>query len=124
MEDTAMFDHVSIKVKNFAKAKPFYAESLAPLGYKVLYESEGSIGMGDGKEPTLWISQDEPVTAAVHVAFASSDRKKVDAFHAAALKAGGRDNGAPGLRPDYSPTYYAAFAHDPDGNNIEAVCKA
>jgi len=117
-----MFDHVTIRVKSFRKAKPFYAESLAPLGYKVLYESDGAIGLGDGKSPTLWISEDTPITSAVHVAFQCSDRKLVDAFHKAALKAGGRDNGKPGIREDYSPNYYAAFAYDPDGNNIEAVC--
>lgn len=117
-----MFDHITIRVKSFKKAKPFYAESLKPLGYKVLYESDGAIGLGDGKSPTVWISEDEPVTEGVHVAFASPDRKTVDAFHAAALKAGGRDNGKPGLRADYSPNYYGAFAFDPDGNNIEAVC--
>ena len=117
-----MFDHITIRVKSFKKAKPFYAESLAPLGYKVLSESAGSIGLGDGKNPTLWIAEDQPATAGVHVAFTCSDRKAVDAFHKAALKAGGRDNGKPGVRTDYSPTYYAAFAHDPDGNNIEAVC--
>jgi catechol 2,3-dioxygenase-like lactoylglutathione lyase family enzyme len=117
-----MFDHVTLRVKNFAKAKRFYAEALAPLGYKVLYESAGSIGLGDGKQPTVWIAREDPVTTAMHLAFTSPDRRKVDAFHAAALGAGGRDNGKPGPRPDYGPTYYAAFAHDPDGNNIEAVC--
>ncbi len=117
-----MIDHVTIRVKNFAKARRFYAESLAPLGYKVLYESEGAIGLGDGKTPTVWVSQDKPLTAAVHLAFTSPDRKKVDAFHAAAVAAGGKDNGKPGPRTDYSPTYYAAFAIDSDGNNIEAVC--
>ena len=118
-----MFDHVMLRVKNLDKAKRFYAESLGPLGYKVLYDSESAIGLGDGKEPTVWIAQEKPVTAAMHVAFTSPDRKKVDAFHAAALAAGGRDNGKPGPRPDYGPTYYAAFAFDPDGNNVEAVCR-
>ncbi len=117
-----MIDHVTLRVKDFARAKRFYAESLAALGYKVLYESEGAIGLGDGKEPTVWVSQDKPLTIAVHLAFTSPDRKKVDAFHAAAVAAGGRDNGKPGLRADYGPSYYAAFAIDPDGNNIEAVC--
>jgi len=117
-----MFDHVTLRVKSFDKAKRFYTESLAPLGYKVLYESAGSIGLGDGKTPTVWIAREDPVTAAMHLAFTSPDRRKVDAFHAAALGAGGRDNGKPGLRADYGPNYYAAFARDPDCNNIEAVC--
>ena len=117
-----MFDHVTIRVKSLDKAKRFYGEALAPLGYKVLYESKESIGLGDGKESHLWIAEDSPATAAMHLAFTSPDRKKVDAFHAAALSAGGKDNGKPGPRPDYGPHYYAAFAHDPDGNNIEAVC--
>ncbi|HKQ60484.1 MAG TPA: VOC family protein [Candidatus Polarisedimenticolaceae bacterium] len=117
-----MFDHVTLRVKDLGKAKRFYSEALAPLGYRTLYESKESVGLGDGKEPTLWIAQDSPVTAAIHLAFTSPDHKKVDAFHAAGLGSGGRDNGKPGPRPDYGPDYYAAFVHDPDGNNIEAVC--
>lgn len=117
-----MFDHVTLRVKNLGKAKKFYTDSLGALGFKVLYDSEGSIGLGDGKAPTVWIAEDKPVTAAMHLAFTSPDRKKVDAFHAAAVAAGGRDNGKPGPRPDYGPNYYAAFAYDPDGNNIEVVC--
>ncbi len=116
-----MFDHVTIRVKDFGKAVRFYKEALAPLGFKVLHESSGGIGLGDGKEPTIWISHDTPVTTGLHLAFTSPDHRRVDAFYAAALAAGGRDNGGPGPRPDYGPNYYAAFAHDPDGNNIEAV---
>ena len=116
-----MFDHVTIRVKDFGKAKQFYKESLAALGFEVHHESADAIRLGAGKEPTVWISHDTPVTTGLHLAFASPDRRRVDAFHAAALRAGGRDNGAPGPRPDYGPNYYAAFAHDPDGNNIEAV---
>ena len=117
-----MLDHVTIRVKDLGKAKRFYCEALSALGYKVLYESKESIGLGDGKEPHLWIAEDSPSTTTMHLAFTSADRKKVDAFHAAALVAGGKDNGKPGPRPDYGPSYYAAFVHDPDGNNIEAVC--
>ena len=117
-----MIDHVTLRVKNIGKARRFYAEALAPLGYKVLHESGGSIGLGDGEEPTVWIAAEEPVTAAMHLAFTSPDRKRVDAFHAAALGSGGKDNGKPGPRADYGPNYYAAFARDPDGNNIEVVC--
>ena len=117
-----MFDHVTIRVKSLDNAKRFYGEALAPLGYKVLYESKESIGLGDGTEPHLWIAEDSPSTTTMHLAFKSPDRKKVDAFHAAGVSSGGRDNGGPGPRADYGPHYYAAFVHDPEGNNIEAVC--
>ncbi|MGH9869585.1 MAG: VOC family protein [Candidatus Polarisedimenticolia bacterium] len=117
-----MFDHVTLRVKDLGKAKRFYAESLAPLGYKVLHESDGSIGLGDAGEPTVWIAKDDPITTGMHLAFTSPDRKKVDAFHAAGVSSGGQDNGGPGLRSDYGPDYYAAFVRDPAGNNIEAVC--
>ena len=116
-----MFDHVTLRVKDFGASRRFYVESLAPVGYKVLHDSDGAVGLGDAGAPTVWIVREDPVTAATHVAFTAPDRRSVDAFHAAALRAGGRDNGGPGLRPDYGPSYYAAFAHDPDGNNIEAV---
>jgi catechol 2,3-dioxygenase-like lactoylglutathione lyase family enzyme len=117
-----MIDHVTLRTRDLGRTKRFYADALKGLGYKVLYEGDGAIGMGDSEHPTFWIAQDGPVTANVHLAFTSSDRKMVDAFHAAALGAGGKDNGKPGLRPDYGESYYAAFVHDPDGNNIEAVC--
>ncbi len=117
-----MFDHVTIRVSDFGKAKRFYAQALAPLGYEVLHESAGSIGLGDNGEPSVWIVREDPVTSGLHLAFTTDDRGRVSAFHAAALPASGRDNGAPGLRPDYGSTYFAAFALDPDGNNIEAVC--
>jgi len=118
-----MYDHVSLKVKNYAKSKRFYENALAPLGYKLQGEFGGkTAGFGAGETTSLWISEGSPVATGVHVAFASPTRAAVKAFHAAALKAGGRDNGAPGIREHYTPTYYAAFAHDPDGNNIEAVC--
>jgi len=117
-----MFDHVTIRVKEIGKAKRFYAEALAPLGYRVLYEAASTIGLGDGDEPTIWIAREDPVTSGLHLAFTTGERDRVGVFHAAAVAAGGRDNGAPGPRPDYGPTWYAAFVLDPDGNNIEAVC--
>ena len=117
-----MYDHVSLKVKDFEKSKRFYESALAPLGLKVQSADEESAGFGAGETTGLWISQDRKAVGGVHVAFAAPSRAAVNAFHAAALKAGGRDNGAPGLRDNYAPTYYAAFVHDPDGNNIEAVC--
>jgi catechol 2,3-dioxygenase-like lactoylglutathione lyase family enzyme len=119
-----MYDHVSLKVKDFGKSKRFYESALAPLGIKVQSADAGSAGFGAGETTGLWIAQDSPAVSGVHIAFAAPNRAAVNAFHAAGLKAGGRDNGAPGVRDSYSPTYYAAFVYDPDDNNIEAVCHA
>ncbi len=116
-----MLDHIGLAVRDLKASKAFYVSALAPLGYVVVMEFEGACGLGAGGKPDFWIGQGEP-THSLHVAFVSPDRKSVDAFHRAALAAGGRDNGAPGLRPQYHPTYYGAFVFDPDGNNIEAVC--
>ena len=118
-----MLDHVQIRVKDLAKSKAFYAAALNPLGYTVQYDSAPAVGLGakSAKIPALWLSQGES-KGAVHVALAAPDRKSVDAFHKAAVSAGGRDNGPAGLRPDYHASYYAAFVIDPDGNNLEAVC--
>jgi catechol 2,3-dioxygenase-like lactoylglutathione lyase family enzyme len=85
-------------------------------------EHGGGVGLGRGGKPQLWLSHGEPPASPLHIAFAARNRAEVDAFHAAALAAGGKDNGAPGLRPHYHPNYYGAFAIDPDGHNIEAVC--
>ena len=122
-----MIDHVSIGVRDIAKSKRFYDAALKPLGYACLSESEGSLGYGHGGV-TLWISTAEhPVPAdmksGLHFCFAAPTDKSVDAFHAAALVAGCRDNGKPGLRADYGPGYYAAFVVDPDGYRIEAHCQ-
>jgi catechol 2,3-dioxygenase-like lactoylglutathione lyase family enzyme len=122
-----MIDHVSIGVRDIAKSKRFYDAALKPLGYACLSESQGSLGYGHGGV-TLWISAAEhPVPAdtksGLHFCFAAPTDKSVDAFHAAALVAGGRDNGKPGLRADYGPGYYAAFVVDPDGYRIEAHCQ-
>lgn len=116
-----MIDHVGLKVSDFETAKKFYAAALAPIGYKILMEFPDGAGLGARGKPDLWISKGS-VLAPVHLAFGVNDRKPVAAFHKAALKAGGRDNGKPGLRKEYTPTYYAAFVLDPDGNNIEVVC--
>ncbi len=118
-----MFDHTTIRVKDYAKSRAFYEKALAPLGIRMLEHDEGgSAGFGAGRTPAVWIARGEPRTSGLHLAFTSRSRKAVDAFHAAALAAGGRDNGPPGPRADYGPDYYAAFVLDPDGNNIEAVC--
>jgi catechol 2,3-dioxygenase-like lactoylglutathione lyase family enzyme len=121
-----MLDHVSIGVRDIAKTRRFYDAALGPLGYRCLSEGAGSLGYGD-KNVALWISAAErPVPAddasGLHFCFEAPSRAGVDAFHAAAVGAGGRDNGAPGLRADYGPDYYAAFVVDPDGYRIEAYC--
>ena len=121
-----MFDHVSIGVADIARTKKFYDAALKPLGYTLLSDGESSLGYGE-KVVSLWIGKAQrPVKAdmesGLHFCFVAKDRKAVDAFHAAALKAGGTDNGKPGVRADYSPKYYAAFAIDPDGYRVEAYC--
>ena len=121
-----MFDHVSIGVRDVAKAKRFYDAALKPLGYKCLSQGEGSLGYGRDTVG-LWIGATQrPVPAdeksGLHFCLTAPTRKSVDAFHAAALRSGGRDNGKPGVRSDYSTTYYAAFVVDPDGYRIEAYC--
>jgi catechol 2,3-dioxygenase-like lactoylglutathione lyase family enzyme len=117
-----VIDHVVLSISDFQKSRRFYAGALAPLGYRVVKEFPGWAGFGAGARADIWIATREPVTASTHVALLCGTRSLVDAFHEAALKAGGRDNGAPGLRPDYHPDYYGAFVLDPDGNNIEAIC--
>ncbi|MBI1776412.1 MAG: VOC family protein [Proteobacteria bacterium] len=121
-----MFDHVSIGVRDIAKAKRFYDAVLEPLGYRCLSPGESSLGYGTDAV-ALWIGLAErPVPAdeksGLHFCFMAPTRRSVDAFHAAALSLGGRDNGKPGLRPDYGAAYYAAFIVDPDGYRIEAYC--
>ena len=119
-----MLDHVSIGVKDIARTRKFYDAVMKPLGYTCLSASEGSLGYGK-EGVAFWISASEaPVPAdmrsGLHFCFTAPDRKAVDAFHAAGLKSGGKDNGKPGVRADYSPTYYAAFVIDPDGYRVEA----
>ena len=117
-----MLDHVTLKVADVARAAAFYDEALEPLGLQCLIGGEDHAGYGD-QRPFFWIGADGRGGYA-HVAFAAPSRAAVDAFHAAAIRAGGRDNGPPGLRPHYHPDYYAAFVLDPDGYNVEAVCRA
>ena len=117
-----MLDHVILNIRDYAASKRFYEGALASLDYEVIIELDGSCGFGQHGKPDFWIAQRGNAHTDVHVAFASPDRGSVDRFHAAALAAGGEDNGAPGLRPHYHEQYYAAFVRDPDGNNIEAVC--
>jgi len=116
-----MIDHVGIPVTDLAASRELYATALAPLGYKVLYESEeyGVVGFG-AQGPQLWLSRSERKMG-VHVALVAKDRAAVGSFYEAALGAGATDNGLPGPREQYSPGYYAAYVHDLDGNNLEAV---
>ncbi len=117
----AVLDHVILNVTDLAAARGFYDAALAPLGIAVVMEAGPGCGYGSDRKPDFWIFERGAPSAPVHVAFAAPDRATVDAFHAAGLAAGGRDNGGPGPRPQYHPGYYGAFVLDPDGNNIEAV---
>jgi catechol 2,3-dioxygenase-like lactoylglutathione lyase family enzyme len=114
-----MYDHVGLKVKDLEASARFYAAVLAPLG---LVADASGAGFGPTGEPALWLYSHAKASGGTHVAFRARDRAAVDRFHQAGIKAGGRDHGKPGLRADYSPSYYAAFLLDPDGNNVEAVC--
>jgi catechol-2,3-dioxygenase len=115
-----MIDHVSVRVQDFSRLLAFYREALAPIGYQVIMEYPGAVGLGADGKPDLWLMQTEQPTNPTHVALVAP-REKIDAFHSAAIFAGGVDNGPPGLRADYHPHYYAAFVRDPEGNNIEVV---
>lgn len=134
-----MIDHMGVTVADLQASKAFYDAAFAPLGIGVVMsvsaEETGSsafIGYGPSQDrrdiqagkPSFWVSEGQGVTGPMHVAFLAASRAQVDAFHAAALAAGGTDNGAPGVRPHYHPNYYAAFVLDPDGRNVEAVCHA
>ena len=125
-----MIDHLGIPVSDYSRAKAFYSKALAPLGYELLMEvrqnehDAPAAGFGVDNKPDFWIGGEGGLNRAVHIAVTAKDRPTVDAFYKAALAAGGRDNGAPGLRPQYHSAYYAAFVLDPDGHNIEAVCHA
>ena len=123
-----MLDHIGIHVSDYASARDFYSAALAPLGLKLTMEPIDKVGGfagGDGGISgafPVWIAEGRGAPTAGHVAITAPDRATVDAFHAAALAAGGTDNGAPGVRAMYHPNYYGAYVLDPDGNNIEAVC--
>lgn len=123
-----MLDHIGLDITDIARSRAFYERALAPLGYAVVHEivEDGTtvIMFGVEGEIDFVIADKDRPGEANHIAFRAATRAQVDAFHAAALAAGARDNGAPGLRPNYGPTYYAAFVLDPDGFNVEAVCHA
>ncbi|WP_018150168.1 VOC family protein [Leeia oryzae] len=124
-----MIDHTGVVVSDLQRSKLFYQEALAPIHYRLLMEFPKSVtghtdvaGFGEPPKPDFWISQGTPNSPRIHIAFTAATRLQVDSFYAAALAAGGEDNGAPGLRPHYHPDYYGAFVLDPDGHNIEVVC--
>ena len=124
-----MIDHTGVTVSDFVTSKAFYKAALQPIGYELLLEFPASVtghsdvaGFGEPPKPDFWINLGTPNRPALHVAFRVNRRALVDAFYRAALAAGGRDNGAPGLRPHYHQDYYGAFVLDPDGHNIEVVC--
>ena len=127
-----MIDHIGFPVSDYVRAKAFYTKALAPLGYGLVMEVDAqqnpsgapAAGFGIGGKPDFWIGGEGGLQKPLHVALVSQHRAGVDAFHKAALAAGGKDNGAPGLRPHYHANYYGAFVLDPDGHNIEAVCHA
>jgi catechol 2,3-dioxygenase-like lactoylglutathione lyase family enzyme len=119
-----MLDHIGLDVTAYDRSKAFYEQALASVGLKLLMEPVPGVGgFGDGQKPYFWIgARGRGPQTGVHVAFEVDDRETVDAFHEAAMAAGGTDNGGPGVREIYHPHYYGAFVLDPDGNNIEAVC--
>ena len=124
-----MLDHIGFPVSDIKRSVDFYKAALAPIGITLVMEvspemsgAEGHAGFGSEGKPYFWLSSGKPLKGRMHVAFLAKDRKAVQAFYEAALKAGGKDNGKPGPRPSYGETYYAAFVLDPDGYNVEAVC--
>ena len=124
-----MIDHLDITVSDLARSEAFYLCALAPLGVGLVYRNAKNvaggqtIGFGASPDPTFCIRSGDRATVPLHIAFSAACRTAVDAFHAAALAAGGRDNGIPGVRPYYAKDYYSAFVLDPDGHNLEAVCR-
>ena len=119
-----MLDHIGFNVSDLAASVRFYRAALQPLGCAVLADGEGWAMIGRPGGSRLWIGVFGPAATPIHLAWAADRREQVHAFYEAALAAGGRDNGGPGLRTNYAPTYYAAFSFDPDGHNVEAVCHA
>jgi len=117
-----ILDHIGLAVRDFAKSATFFRRALAPLGIQTVLEGEGWAMLGKDGRPEFWIGVHGIPPGPIHIAFAAENREQVRAFHRAALAAGGRDNGAPGIRARYHPDYYGAFVFDPDGHNVEAVC--
>ena len=126
-----MIDHMGFPVSDYERAKAFYAKALAPLGYSLIMEvtqeqtgHDPAAGFGADGKPDFWIGDEGGLNRSIHIAITAKDRAAVDAFYRSAIAAGGKDNGGPGLRPQYHANYYGAFVFDPEGHNIEAVCHA
>lgn len=117
-----MFDHVVFGVRDYAASKAFYLAAFAPIGMRIVAENALGLEMSADGQASLCIFPTEEKPAHLHLALRAANRRQVDEFHRAALAAGGRDNGGPGVRPQYSASYYAAFVIDPDGHNVELVC--
>lgn len=124
MRHTVELDHVSIPVRRYRQARKLYERALGAIGMTVNMDVGDACGMGANGEKIFWLVRDRRASGGEHCALRVARRELVNAFHAAALEAGGVDNGAPGLRPDYGPNYYAAFVKDSEGNNVEVVCYA
>ncbi|NHZ60952.1 VOC family protein [Massilia sp. CCM 8694] len=117
-----MIDHLGFSVSNYDESKTFFSKALAPLGISLVMEFKGWAGLGKHGKAEIWFGQSGPAPGPMHIAFAAESREQVRQFYAAALEAGAKDNGAPGIRAHYHPDYYGAFVIGPDGHNIEAVC--
>ena len=117
-----MFDHIGLGVSDYDASKQFFLKALGPLGVRIVMEGPYGLGIGPDGKPSFWLYQSSTKPAPLHLAFVAGSRALVDAFYAAALEAGGKDNGPPGLRPQYHANYYGAFVIGPDGHNVEAVC--
>ncbi len=117
-----VIDHITLAVSDYAQCKQFFTQALAPLGIQLLVEVEGWAGFGKDGKPELWFGTHHEAQRPLHIAFVAASREQVRAFYQAAIAAGGKDNGPPGIREIYHPNYYGAFVIGPDGHNIEAVC--
>ncbi len=117
-----IIDHIGLAVSDYDKSKQFFCRTLAPLGIELVAEVQGWAGLGKGGKPELWFGVSAERQTPMHIAFVADNREQVRAFYAAALAAGGTDNGPPGIREIYHPDYYGAFVIGPDGHNVEAVC--
>jgi catechol 2,3-dioxygenase-like lactoylglutathione lyase family enzyme len=121
-EKSMLIDHIGIAISDYHRSKVFYSKVLQPLGIELVAEVDGWAGFGKHGKGDFWLGVDEKIQFPMHIAFLAASREEVNQFYAAAIAAGAKDNGKPGLRVKYHADYYAAFVFDPDGHNIEAVC--